>query len=62
MAQWPVPGVFTMQGQITMSKGGIIRLIGWQDVQSHPNIYELVDLFRSEQVATEVTLRQLEAG
>ena len=26
------------------------------------NIYELVDLFKSEQAATEVTLRQLEAG
>ena len=31
-------------------------------MKSHPNIYELVDLFKTEQVATEVTLMQLEAG
>ena len=31
-------------------------------MKSHPNIYKLVDLFKTEQVATEVTLRQLEAG
>ena len=30
--------------------------------KSHPNIYKLVDLFKTEQVATEVTLRQLKAG
>ena len=36
----------------------ITRLAG----KSHPNIYELVDLFKTEQAATEVTLRQLEAG
>ena len=36
----------------------IIRLAG----KSHPNIYELVDLFKTEQAATEVTLKQLEAG
>ena len=29
--------------------------------KSHPNSYELVDLFKTEQVATEVTLSQLEA-
>ena len=31
-------------------------------MKSHPNTYELVDLFKTEQGATEVTLRQLEAG
>ena len=31
-------------------------------MKSHANIYELADLFKTEQVATEVTLRQLEAG
>ena len=30
--------------------------------KSHPKIYELVDLFKTEQAAREVTLRQLEAG
>lgn len=30
--------------------------------QSPPNIYEVVKLFKTEQAATEVTLRQLEAG
>ena len=36
----------------------INRLAG----KSHPNIYKLVDLFKIEQAATEVTLRRLEAG
>ena len=27
-----------------------------------PSLYELVDLFKTEQAATEMTLRQLEAG
>ena len=41
---------------------------GWHDKinrpagKSHPNIYELVELFKAEQAVTEVTLRQLEAG
>ena len=30
--------------------------------KSHPNIYELLDIFKTELVTTEVTLRQLEAG
>ena len=30
--------------------------------KSRPNMYELVDLFITEQAATEVTLSQLEAG
>ena len=30
--------------------------------KSPPNIYEVVKLFKTEQAATEVTLRQLEAG
>ena len=30
--------------------------------KSHPNIYEIVELFRTEQAATEVSLVQLEAG
>ena len=38
---------------------------GWHNRlagKSHPNIYEVVDSFKTEQAATEVTLRQLEAG
>ena len=30
--------------------------------KSHPNIYEVVELFKTEQAATEVTLWQLEPG
>ena len=30
--------------------------------KSHPNIYEIVELFKTEQAATEVSLLQLEAG
>ena len=45
-----------------MSKGGIIIKINRLAGKSHPNIYELVHLFKTEQAATKVTLRQLEAG
>ena len=30
--------------------------------KSHPNIFEVVELFKSEQATTEVTLQQLAAG
>jgi len=36
----------------------INRLAG----KTHPNIHEIVELFKTEQTATEVSLLQLEAG
>ena len=50
-------GVFAMQGQLNNHvEGWNNRLAG----KSYPNIYKLVDLFKPEQAATEVTLRKLE--
>ena len=44
------------------------HLEGWHNrlkrivKKSHPNIYELIDVFKREQAATEVTCQQLETG
>ena len=44
------------------------RLEGWHNrlkrivKKPHPNIYELIDVFKREQAASEVTLQQLETG
>ena len=44
------------------------RLEGWHNrlkrivKKPHPNIYELIDVFKGEQAATEVTCQQLETG
>ena len=42
----------------TSSEGRFRKLAG----KVHPNIYEVVSLFKSEQAATEVTLMQVAAG
>ena len=44
------------------------RLEGWHNrlkrivKKPHPNIYELIDVFKREQAATEVTCQQLDTG
>ena len=46
----------------------VIHLEGWHNRmkwisrKAHPNLYELLELFQREQVASEVTILQLEAG
>ena len=37
-------------------------LKGWKLEKAHPNIYEAVTLFQSEQATTEVSIMQLAAG